>query len=550
MARMSVLSVTFSLIALVLLPTGITSTLSREAAAADTSFAGVVVEDQVKVRAGAGRTFYVVGNLNKGTKIQVDELLFGWYKVVPPRGVHSYISKAFVNVRGEGSEGTVNRDRAPINAASLDGPGDSYRHQLDLASGDQVTIVGEEGSFYKIVPPAKGGKKSAFVYLPPGSVTRVKIPVIGDAPKPDLAGTKPKTDGSAAADAAGNKATDATGDKATDKTGDATTDSSGDKTNAVDAATDASKGTTDGVANTDATTGTKLAGTGDATADASSDKTADATGATADATADATTKVTDKPKVEIVIPNVDLKTTDTDIVGVPTAASLQKFDVQTPALQVLEEKAKVALSLPLEKQPLEQLIKAYEAVVLMDLSAYDTSIAKARVAQFQRNLRLAAAINAIDLAKSNEPDPELQIEQKDDVTLGAPKRYDVTGQLRASRVYDGRRLPLLLRLVEPRTGKTIVYIRPQPNVDTAGYLGKLVGVTGDVQLDSSLRVRIIGVKELDVLEAVKAVKAIGQPAKNILPAVGTDADAGDKTVQVEKPVQVEKAGSGAIVTVE
>ena len=142
-----------------------------------------------------------------------------------------------------------------------------------------------------------------------------------------------------------------------------------------------------------------------------------------------------------------------------------------------------------------------------ELSPYDESIAKARILQFQRNLKLAEAIKAINLAKSSDPDPVLESEKKDDVTLSAPKRYDVTGQLRASNVYDGRRLPLLLRLVEPRTGKTIVYIKPQPNVDTAGYLGKLVGVTGDVRLDPSLSVRIIGVKELDVLEAVKAVSS-------------------------------------------
>ena len=92
---------------------------SSRVVAEDTAFEGVVVEEGVKVRAGAGRTFYIVGSLKKGAKVHVGEVIFGWNKVAAPDGVFSFISKAFVDARGDGSVGKVNRDKAPINAASL-----------------------------------------------------------------------------------------------------------------------------------------------------------------------------------------------------------------------------------------------------------------------------------------------------------------------------------------------------------------------------------------------------------------------------------------------
>jgi hypothetical protein len=140
--------------------------------AQEVPFEGTISEDDVKVRAGAGRTFYIVGSLPKGTKVTVDEVIFGWHKVQPTTGVYSYISKAFVDAKGDGKVGEVNKDASPVNAASLDGPGDSYRNQLNLNKGDTVQIVGEDGSFYKIAPPNLGATKRAYVYLPPGSIRR------------------------------------------------------------------------------------------------------------------------------------------------------------------------------------------------------------------------------------------------------------------------------------------------------------------------------------------------------------------------------------------
>ena len=78
-------------------------------------------------RAGAGRSFYSVGELKKGTPVTVDEVVFGWYKIKPPQGIYSYISRAFVDAYGDGKTGKVNTNRAAVRASSVNGPGESYR---------------------------------------------------------------------------------------------------------------------------------------------------------------------------------------------------------------------------------------------------------------------------------------------------------------------------------------------------------------------------------------------------------------------------------------
>src|SRR5580765_2928699 len=62
--------------------------LARQAAAADESFTGVVVEEKVEARAGASPTFYIVGTIPKGTKVNVIKLVEGWFQVEPTEGMY------------------------------------------------------------------------------------------------------------------------------------------------------------------------------------------------------------------------------------------------------------------------------------------------------------------------------------------------------------------------------------------------------------------------------------------------------------------------------
>lgn len=129
---------------------------------------GQVTADQAEVRAGAGSSYYLVGQLKKGTIVNIEDRFFEWYKITPPASVYSYIKKKFVSPGAENGKGVIGDDRASVYAAAVSGPGESYRRQVDLHKGDSVDIVGEEGDYYKIKSP-----KHAYVFIRVSTVKRV-----------------------------------------------------------------------------------------------------------------------------------------------------------------------------------------------------------------------------------------------------------------------------------------------------------------------------------------------------------------------------------------
>ncbi len=173
-------------------------------------------------------------------------------------------------------------------------------------------------------------------------------------------------------------------------------------------------------------------------------------------------------------------------------------------MKQLEAKMNEALKLPLEKQPIDELLAAFNtAATLQGLTQNDKYICAVRSAQLARNQRVQAAVRRAKV--DSAPDPKLP-EPPAAGIAGRAASYDATGQLQASSVYDGVRLPALFRVVEPSTNRTIVYVRPGTQFDTHKTLGRLVGITGKIRFDTSLNLRIIEIDRLDVL-------GVAEPAK-------------------------------------
>lgn len=482
MARMSTRSL-YPILALLLIAAH--SHLTPALFAQEVPFDGIVAEDDVKVRAGAGRTFYIVGSLPKGTKVTVDEVIFGWNKVVPAAGVHSYISKAFVDAKGDGKDGVVNRDRAPVNAASLDGPGDSYRHQLDLGKGDSVKIVGEEGSFYKILPPTLDGTKKAYVYLPPGSVRREVV----DVPKPATPEIKPEVKPEIKPDV-----------------------TSPEVTKPVPPVTPTTPTTPEVKPEIKPEVITPAV------------PTAPATPVTPEVITPAVpvTPTTPTTPATPVAP-ADTKgspLTPAEILGVPTPASLQKFEANHEAIKSLEVQMSESLRLPIAKQPIDELLAAYQtATNLQGTTAQDKFVCQMRIAQLTRIQKVQAAVKSSQVDLAADPAAEKEKPQGPDAQRAA--NYNATGQLLASSVYDGVRLPQLFRVVEPSSNRTIVYVRPGKEFETPKALGRLVGITGKIRFDSSLNLRIIEVEKLDILDIAEPATATPAAAPAVTDSVTT-----------------------------
>jgi hypothetical protein len=82
--------------------------------------------------------------------------------------------------------------------------------------------------------------------------------------------------------------------------------------------------------------------------------------------------------------------------------------------------------------------------------------------------------------------------------------YTAVGRLVASTIYDGERLPRLLRLEDTGTNRTVAYIEPDAKIDLFPMIGHLIGVVGEREYDGSLRLNIITPQRVDILAAAAA----------------------------------------------
>ncbi|MEZ6190209.1 MAG: hypothetical protein R3C45_02855 [Phycisphaerales bacterium] len=412
--------------------------------AQEVPFTGVVIQNQTDVRAGAADRYYRVGELNKGQLVQVDEVIAGWNKIVPPEGFYSYISKAFVDAKGDGSTGVVNSDRSKVYAADVNGPAGSYRVQAILNSGDGVQIVAEEGSHYKIVAPT-----NAYVYLPPGSVRRALAMETAPAepaeaepadtepveePKPEVkpeAKPEPKPEPVAVAPVV------------VEPTPEPVVEAPAEPAPTVIELNPPAPAEAEPVA------------------DSSSEQALN------------------------------------DMLGgeTKTEAPAPVTIAEGASLDELEKSFKATKELPVEEKPLAEMIAGYEALQAGgELSPANAVLVKNRLIVLRHEQNIAEGLAVI--AKANEPQPEPAPDDSD-----KPVTYDAVGRLLASSVYDGKTLPRMFRLTDPATGRAVAYIRADGPVASIGHLGKLVGVVGKSAYDPDLKLKVITVKRIDTLEA-------------------------------------------------
>jgi hypothetical protein len=85
------------------------------------------------------------------------------------------------------------------------------------------------------------------------------------------------------------------------------------------------------------------------------------------------------------------------------------------------------------------------------------------------------------------------------LAMEALDHYVASGRLDASTIYDGKRLPKLLR-VRDEQGRTLAYVEPDERFEYANLLGHRVGIVGEATQDSGLQVTLIEVRRIDLLD--------------------------------------------------
>ena len=160
------------------------------------------------------------------------------------------------------------------------------------------------------------------------------------------------------------------------------------------------------------------------------------------------------------------------------------------------------MPLPLDDQPITELLHEYRTLrVDRNLTDLDRRIVSARIKQLERQVELRAALTSLTTARERAADRP-----------GAPgarahPAYLAVGRLASSGVYDGDRLPLLYRVTDPDTDRTIAYVRPEEGVDLTLHLGQQVGVVGQTGFDSELQLAVINVHRVDRVVDVRSAKS-------------------------------------------
>jgi len=437
------------------------------------STSGVIISNAVFIRCGPGENYYPTMKLDKGAKVKVVGAKFDWLKVTPPDGSFCYVARLYVDRHGDGKVGRVIKDSINVRAgSSLSAL--KIGILCELNQGEEVEILGEEQEYFKIKPPEKAylyiNKK--FVEPDPDAKPEVQV-AKNDGVKPEA--TKPETTQGADAGGKGDFGGNETTKPETTKP-----ETTKPETTPPDSAKPES---------------TKPETTKPETTDPDTTK--------PETTKPETTNP-DTTKPEVIKPETTKPET--------TKPETPKVDpISTPegaeaAFDKAESAFLSAKSLPLEKQPLDSLLKQFEAVSKSDaLPESMRRVAESRVAVIKARFSAQAELVKLQAGQSDLKQKQLALEAEQQelqkrLAEKTVKVYTAVGTLQPSSLQQGT--VTLYRITDPATGRTICYLRSNDN-KTLTLLGQFVGVRGSLQEETRLGAKVITPTELTACDPAK-----------------------------------------------
>ncbi|MHC4991681.1 MAG: SH3 domain-containing protein [Planctomycetota bacterium] len=182
----------------------------------------------------------------------------------------------------------------------------------------------------------------------------------------------------------------------------------------------------------------------------------------------------------------------------PSAPDTRDWDGELKDLEAKFTQLKAEPIETAEVLPLQQLFADFAQDAEDKGKTSEARFAKARAEQLQiwselqerrrelKRLRSRADIAVEDASAARE-------------SMERSSNYVAVGRLAASSIYDGKRLPRLLRLQDPATGRTIAYMEPTEASDLDALVGKMVGIVGTKQYDGGLRLNVIVPEHVEAL---------------------------------------------------
>ncbi|MGN6504070.1 MAG: SH3 domain-containing protein [Tepidisphaeraceae bacterium] len=407
-------------------------------------FSGLINADNVYVRSGASENDYPVLKLSKGDTVVVVGAKGDWLKILPPDGVFCVVGKVWVEKRGDGSIGRVRDGSTNANVRVGSNLNDMKAKVVtQVKPGDDVKILGDLDEYFKIAPPP-----GAFVYVAKKFVDVVKrVEVVNNNGAIEVK----QADASATATATPNTPT----------------------ANASSSSTTPPSATPPGT-----------------TAPAN---------ATANASATASATETPVPTTE----PAQAANTASANTAAPTTAPATTAVTSAADFDALEAKFNAASKLPLDQQPVDELIAGYKKVVdekslpgsmlkIADYRLAGLQLRKDALTQLQETRQAAAALAAKQVPLQAEA---AEIQQR--MQQNQLKSFTAVGVLSSSSIYyNGKPL---YRLTDPATGRTVVYIATtDPKI--IGMEGTFIGVHGQVTDDTLRQIKFISPTSADAVD--------------------------------------------------
>ncbi|MBC8201495.1 MAG: hypothetical protein H8E86_05555 [Planctomycetes bacterium] len=131
-------------------------------------------------------------------------------------------------------------------------------------------------------------------------------------------------------------------------------------------------------------------------------------------------------------------------------------------------------------------------------------VAGGRVKQLEVWRRLQSQKMRIEALKEKMA---LQVGEVDDYQsiMATYGDYAVVGRLALSNTFDGKLRPLMFRVLDQKSGRTLGYLPVNDDFELSGLLGQIVGVTGKSAWSPAWRVTVIDGERFDILSPTTAI---------------------------------------------
>ena len=135
---------------------------------------GVVNANAVYVRSRASEDAYPTMMLKKGDEVTVVGAKANWLKIVPPDKSFAYVPKSYVNMHGDGTVGTMQREWIARVGSSLNEL--AAEPMATVHQGEEVQIIGQHNEYFEIKPPKDSYLWVAKQFVDPKPETLVDNP--------------------------------------------------------------------------------------------------------------------------------------------------------------------------------------------------------------------------------------------------------------------------------------------------------------------------------------------------------------------------------------